>query len=104
MAINRLITLQIGQLVKVRSGRDAGSIAVIISILDDKFVMIADGDKRKFDQPKRKNVAHLEFQTIISSEVVNSLNETGKVTNGKLRHAVSMFKQSIHTNVEEKGD
>jgi ribosomal protein L14E/L6E/L27E len=95
---------QVGQLVKVLKGRDAGDVYVIIDIVDDRFVLIANGDKRKFDQPKRKNAQHLELQSMISSEVVQSLQESGRVTNGKLRYAVSTYIASANANAEEKGD
>ncbi|WP_059040335.1 KOW domain-containing RNA-binding protein [Paenibacillus rubinfantis] len=95
---------QVGQLVKVLRGRDAGAIYVIIGILDDRFVWIADGNKRKFDGPKRKNAQHLELLPIVSSEVVHSLQESGRVTNGKLRHAVLAYQKSADSMVEEKGD
>lgn len=81
----------IGQIVKIIRGRDSGKYAIVIGIIDHKFVWIADGDKRKFDKPKKKNVLHLELQDEISEEVVNSLSETGRVTNGKLRFAVNRF-------------
>lgn len=95
---------QIGQIVRILKGKDAGGIGVVVELLDDKFVRIADGNKRKFDQAKRKNIQHLEFQDLISSEVVNSLTESGRVTNGKLRYAVSTFVQFTETKAEEKGD
>jgi len=95
---------QIGQIVKVLKGKDAGSFYVIIEIIDDKFVMIVDGAKRKFDQPKRKNIQHLELQPIVSSEVVHSLQESGRVTNAKLRHAVIANVESANLNAEKKGD
>ncbi|MGG6312186.1 hypothetical protein [Paenibacillus macerans] len=95
---------QLGQLVKVLKGRDAGAIYVIIGIVDDKFVWIADGNKRKFDQPKRKNAQHLELLPMVSSEVVQSLQESGRVTNGKLRHAVIVHSKSANSIAEEKGD
>lgn len=82
---------QIGQFVKVLRGKDEDSYAVIIAIIDDKFVMIADGDKRRFDQPKRKNVLHLTLQPAFSHEVINSLQETGRVTNAKLRYAIQKY-------------
>ena len=54
------------------------------AIVDERFVMIADGDKRKFDQPKKKNVLHLELQPADQSvKLSNSLQETGRVTNAK---------------------
>ncbi|HSU78836.1 MAG TPA: KOW domain-containing RNA-binding protein [Candidatus Angelobacter sp.] len=80
-----------GQIARVLKGRDAGKYCVIVKVLNERFVEIADGDKRKFDRAKRKNINHLELQPFISNEVENSIYETGKVTNGKLRFAISKF-------------
>ncbi|TLS35496.1 KOW domain-containing RNA-binding protein [Pseudalkalibacillus caeni] len=82
---------RIGQLVRNLRGRDADQYGIVIKVLDERFVLIADGDKRKFDKPKRKNIAHLEMTDFISPEVENSIKETGRVTNGKLRFAVSKY-------------
>lgn len=82
---------QIGQLVKVLRGKDEESLAVIIAIIDERFVMIADGNKRRFDQPKKKNVLHLELQPDISQEVSSSLLETNRVTNAKLRYVIQKY-------------
>ncbi|GKU76687.1 KOW domain-containing RNA-binding protein [Paenibacillus sp. L3-i20] len=82
---------QIGQFVKELRGRNEDSLAVVIAIIDDRFVMIADGNKRKFDSPKKKNVLHLKLQPAISQEVRNSLLETGRVTNTKLRYVIQKF-------------
>ena len=82
---------QIGQIVKVLRGKDEESYAVVIAIIDDRFVLIADGDKRRFDSPKKKNVLHLELQPAISQEVTNSLQESGRVTNAKLRYVIQKF-------------
>lgn len=104
MMLKHLPEPQVGQVVKTLKGRDAGSVYVIVGIVDERFVLIADGDKRKFDQPKRKNVQHLALQPTISNEVVHSLQETGRVTNGKLRFAVNAFLESANSNAEEKGE
>ncbi|MGZ9587253.1 hypothetical protein [Paenibacillus marinisediminis] len=96
---------QIGQFVRVRQGRDHGKIAVIVGIADAKSVHIADGDKRKFDQPKRKNVLHLELQEAISHEVVQSLSESGRVTNSKLRYIIAKYADKLAAaNGNEKGE
>lgn len=83
--------LQIGQLVKVLRGSDAGMHAVITRIENERFVWIADGNKRRFDSPKKKNVLHLQAFDFISSEVFTSIAQTDRVTNGKLRFAVNKF-------------
>ncbi|CAM4482855.1 KOW domain-containing RNA-binding protein [Paenibacillus tarimensis] len=87
----------IGRIVKVLRGKGQDGLAVIIGIVDDRFVLIADGDKRRFDDPKKKSLLHLELTEAISSEVVNSMQETGRVTNAKLRFAIQKY-------IERKGE
>ncbi|UAL47580.1 KOW domain-containing RNA-binding protein [Sutcliffiella horikoshii] len=94
-------TLQVGQIVSITQGRDAGQYAVIIKILDERFVVLADGDKRKFDRPKKKNIHHLEFFDYVSPEVQNSMKETGRVTNGKLRFALAKFVNELVTDLKK---
>lgn len=94
-----------GQYVQVMQGRDIGKYAVIVEVIDNKFVRIADGDKRKFDRAKKKNLLHLKLYDDTSSEVADSLQETGRVTNGKLRFALSRFIEKQNHNVhDQKGD
>lgn len=83
--------IQIGQLIKVLKGKDEERYAIVIGVLDERFVWIADGNKRKFDSPKKKNVLHLELLPIVSQEVASSLQESGKVTNAKLRYAIQKY-------------
>lgn len=101
--MNKPNTVEIGQVVKILRGRDADQYAIVVSIEDSKFVNIADGNKRKFDQAKKKSLLHLQPQPFISSEVVNSLQESGRVTNGKLRFAVAKF-LSDKSNADQKGE
>jgi large subunit ribosomal protein L14e len=82
---------QIGQIVLITHGREAGQYAVVVGIVDERFVLLADGSKRKFDFPKKKNVQHIKLLDIISPEVKNSILETGRVTNGKLRYALMKY-------------
>jgi ribosomal protein L14E/L6E/L27E len=88
---------EIGRIVQILRGKEEGSYAVIVGIVDERFVLIADGDKRRFDQPKKKNVLHLLMQPVVSHEVTDSMRETGRVTNAKLRFA-------IQKAVQGKGD
>ncbi|WP_425436523.1 KOW motif-containing protein [Paenibacillus herberti] len=83
--------MQVGRLVKVLRGKDEGSYAVIVEILDDRFVRIADGNGRRFDSPKKKNLQHLQLLPALSSEVSDSMSETGRVTNAKLRFAIQKY-------------
>jgi large subunit ribosomal protein L14e len=95
---------QPGQVVKILRGRELGKYAIIVQIIDSRYVMIADGNKRKFDRAKKKNLLHLQLQDFISSEVVNSLLETGRVTNGKIRFALSKFIDQQQSEAQAKGE
>ncbi|WP_440897172.1 KOW domain-containing RNA-binding protein [Amphibacillus sp. Q70] len=94
---------EIGQVVKISQGREAGQYAIIINVVDDRFVLLADGEKRKYDRPKKKNFNHIILTDYISPEVQNSLLGTGRVTNGKLRFAISKFVKEIVADLK-KGD
>jgi len=94
----------VGQFVKVIRGRDQEKYAIIIGIVDDRFVWIADGNKRKFDQPKKKNLLHLQLLNEVSREVANSIQESGRVTNSKLRYALNKFVEKQLSEAREKGE
>jgi large subunit ribosomal protein L14e len=94
---------QVGQIVRILRGRDQGQWAVVIKVENERLVWIADGDKRKFDSPKKKNIRHLSCSDQVSSVVYDSIRETGRVTNGKLRFALNKFKE-MHYTVQEKGE
>lgn len=94
---------ELGQIVQVTQGREQGKLALIIKIIDSRFVLLADGDKRKYDRPKKKNVNHISLTSIISEEVRKSLLETDRVSNGKLRFAISKYENEVVTELG-KGD
>ncbi len=89
---------RLGQFVRILQGRDNGQYSVIIGIEDERIVLLADGDKRKYDRPKKKNVNHLELIDYVSPEVQSSIQETGRVTNSKLRYVMTRF-LSEHSEV-----
>lgn len=92
---------QVGELVRILNGRDKDQFAFVIDVLDERFVRIADGDKRKVDRAKRKNIQHIERTDIIALEIKNSIVETGRVTNAKLRFAISTY---IDDNLLKEGE
>jgi len=98
------VTLTPGDIVRSRRGRDEGELAIVIALIEERFALVADGDKRRFDRPKRKNVLHLESIGMRSEEVANSLQETGRVTNAKLRHAIGQVERRLETHAVEKGE
>lgn len=91
----------IGQFVSITRGKDAGQYAIVVGILDENLVLLADGDKRKFNNPKKKNINHLDFFDCVSPEVQSSISETGRVTNGKLRFVLMKFVNEQVTDLKK---
>lgn len=102
--MNTLKEPQIGQIARIHRGKDSGTLAVIINVVDQRYVMIADGKKRKFDEPKKKNLIHLDLLPVVSQEVADSLAQTGHVTNSKLRFALNMYVSNVQQEAQEKGE
>ena len=50
-----------GCIVKSLKGHDTGSIYVVLSEINESFVLLADGRYRKLENPKQKRVKHLEL-------------------------------------------
>lgn len=81
----------LGRVVFSKTGRDMGRKFIIIDTINENYVLIADGDLRKVEKPKKKKIKHLS----ISNKVIDSLKELilagEKVSNSVIRE----FLQSV---------
>jgi len=82
---------RLGQIVKVLRGRDAGSLAIVVGYEKPHFVWLADGDQRKMDRPKKKNLKHIQITHTVNHEVAEALETNGRVNNAKLRYALNQY-------------
>ncbi|WP_308215539.1 hypothetical protein [Sinobaca sp. H24] len=51
----------IGQIVRIRKGREAGNFAVVIGLVDDRFISSSRWRKAEVRPWKKKNKNHVEF-------------------------------------------
>lgn len=63
----------VGQLVRSMVGRDKGKYYLIFEVLDEAFVRVIDGEKRKTKNPKRKNLKHLEILPVIADSIAEKI-------------------------------
>lgn len=77
-----------GQLVSSKAGRDKDKFYLIYDIPDENFVRIIDGDTRKIDNPKRKNIKHLIFYDKTYPEIAVKLNSGVGVSNADIRKVI----------------
>ena len=76
--------IQKGSVVRSKAGRDKGIVFMVLS-LDEDSAYIADGKKRKIEDPKRKKLKHLQGYNDI-------LNIEGEITNSKVRKALAVYR------------
>ena len=50
-----------GRIVTALSGRDRGRSFVVTAAEPEGFVMLSDGETRRFGRPKKKKLKHVEF-------------------------------------------
>ena len=53
------LNMEAGRVVMSTQGRDAGRYFVVLQVIDDQFVLMADGLSRKIAHPKKKKIKHL---------------------------------------------
>ena len=97
------IPYEIGRVVQSTQGRDRGRLFIVVSIVSDEFVLMADGELRKTERPKRKKIKHLHAKPVFFPEIANKLLENIAVTDSELRKALLKAAQELPTCKEGCG-
>ena len=59
------LLMEPGRVVLSTQGRDAGRYFIVLQVIDEQFVLMADGQSRKLAHPKKKKVKHLRAKPIM---------------------------------------
>ncbi len=78
----------LGQIVHSKAGRDKGKYFIVVGIINDNYVLIADGDLRKINDPKKKKVKHLVFHDKIAENIKNMILENKRITDSDLKKSL----------------
>ena len=76
--------IPVGTVVKAKAGRDKEGFFVVVKS-DEKWAYIADGKRRKVENPKKKNPIHL---TVTNTVLSHSMD-----TNRNIRKALRDFRE-----------
>ncbi|MBN2899123.1 MAG: KOW domain-containing RNA-binding protein [Clostridia bacterium] len=83
----------LGEYVVSKAGRDKDRVFIVMSVLDDLYVTVADGDLRRVENPKKKKIKHLNPTNRISEEIADKLNSDKKVTNLSIRREIEKLNE-----------
>ncbi|PID81268.1 MAG: RNA-binding protein [Clostridiales bacterium] len=87
--------IRLGQLVTSIAGRDKGRKLIVIDIVDDLHVVVADGDLRRLAKRKIKKMRHLNVSKQVFNEVAEIIESHGKLTDEKLRKLLEMVLNQV---------
>ena len=59
------LTMEPGRVVLSTQGRDEGRYFIVLEVIDENFVLMADGLTRRIDHPKKKKIKHLRPKPIV---------------------------------------
>lgn len=76
-----------GQLVKSIAGRDSGKYFLVIEN-NGRSVKIVDGEMRKVQVPKNKNVKHLRLFQAVAADIAQKVRSGKGLTNSEVAKAI----------------
>ncbi len=78
--------IETGSIVLAKSGHDKGGCFVVMGTESEGYIYIANGKQRPVENPKRKNIKHVE-------EVQNAkrFKADGEPTNKQIRRFISAY-------------
>ena len=97
------LTMIPGRVVLSTQGRDEGRYFVVLEVIDENFVLMADGLTRKVDHPKKKKVKHLRPKPILV-EVDGAKLPNKHLQDSDLRNALAVHGLEISTASNEDAD
>lgn len=87
--------LRFGQLIISSSGRDSNQIGLIIGMIDDHYIEIADGIKHPVARAKKKNVKHVKVKMLIAKEIEESLLKGESIGDIQVKEAIQRLKNEL---------
>lgn len=80
----------IGKVVLSKAGRDRDHLYVIVRQIDNNYVLLANGDTRLIDMPKKKKIKHLSILEDVDDELLLLIRLCGKSTNLKIKRFLKL--------------
>jgi len=92
--MNDTSKVMVGQYVKSIKGRDKNYIFIVTEVVNDKHVKLVDGDLRKVNNPKVKNIKHLQIINKVSTVVQEVLNNSKKISDFMINQEIIKLRLS----------
>lgn len=88
----------VARVVYSRAGRDQYRAFMILDVVNESFVLLVDGDLRRVEAPKMKNIKHLSLTRHFIPELKERLKRGECPANDEIRKALKRIPDN-HENV-----
>jgi len=86
--VSDAVAALLGRVVTSKAGRDRGDRYVVVAALGEDTVLVADGQRRGMDRPKKKNVKHLILHEA-APQLAGKLALGERPRDEEIRHALA---------------
>lgn len=82
---------ELGRVVLSKQGHDKGKAFLVVGLVDETYVLIADGESRKLDKPKKKQAKHLIPKPHIAAETLDAIRTQAQTADSDIRKALKTY-------------
>ncbi len=100
--VMNILELSAGDIVYSKAGRDKDKIFIVLEVLDESFALVADGELRRVQKPKKKKIKHLKKTNITAPSIESKLLNGLKVTNTDLRRILAELENEQEETIWQK--
>lgn len=75
----------IGRVVLSKAGRDINHLYVVVRQIDNDYVLLANGNTKSIDMPKKKKIKHLIILENIDEKLLSLIKSCDKSTDLKIK-------------------
>lgn len=78
-----------------KTGHDKGNIYVILKETDE-YVYLVDGKHKLIDNPKKKNIKHIEVLKHIDKDLSEKINNNTEIKNEEIKRSLKCYRKDIN--------
>lgn len=95
------IPFEIGRIAISKQGHDKGSWLVVVGLVDQQYVLVADGKNRKLEKPKKKQTKHLRAKPYLAEDIAEMIELGRPLLDSDIRKAIQAALQKEPTEKQQ---
>lgn len=98
----KAIPFEIGRAVVSRQGHDKGRRFLVVGLVDERCVLIADGDTRRLERPKKKQTKHLRAEPYLAADLTEAITARRQTADSAIRKALRASAPAVESAQPER--